>query len=234
MWRSPIAHFYGWENKLLPNPGDPRGYLWKSHQRFRIFSEMKIFRVAITDDAYIGTRILNSSAFNNLIVMANYNKETVNRNFVPTMQLKLESRVDGRRVFSPMTPRIVSFDKVFADKAIAEQYHSYEGIVTLVEYHIDVDTQDSVIEFDFSVPCSLDEPFFYAQAENLCFVDTLTIDYREISSKLAKVWATSFVGNATLELEHDFEEHIVTGKIDGVLMAGHGISLTWLNKAETR
>jgi hypothetical protein len=233
IWRSPILRFHTWENRLVTDPKNEHGYLIKSRHRFDVAEQLNSFRIAITDDAYVAAKLLNSPTFlHNVIVIAKYDKGAIECRLGELVTLRTERMEAGRRVIQDVTPKVISIKDVFAPHFMAEHLSdvNYESMVTFVEFKMTMDTRGLIMDFWFSFPLSLHEPFFYAQAVNLCFVGSILIDYREISHRLEKVWATSFIGNSSCELIHDRHERTVTARVDGMIMPGHGVLLTWLNK----
>lgn len=235
LWRAPLVHFYSWDNRLVPKAtGDePLMYTWKSYQRFSVYSELPVFLTAITDDAFIGSTLINSAVFfNNVIVMGGYVKKDVEANLSNDLSLAVERRIEGRRMLLPIHPKIMKMDEVFTDPNVLEQYKKFEHLVTLVEFDVRKYSQTgsprAIFEFSFSAQISYFEPFFYVQAENISFVETITVDYHDIAHRLKKVWVTNFIGNAGCEIEHNVTEKTVKCQVDGIVMAGQGFLLTWL------
>ena len=97
-----------------------------------------------------------------------------------------------------------------------------------MEYELDEIDKEDIFEFNFSTQISYFEPFFYVEVENISFVESITVDYHEIAHRLEKVWVTSFIGNAGSEIVHDVREKVVKCQIDGIVMSGHAVLLTWL------
>ncbi len=208
-------------------------YTWKSYQRFSVYSELPVFLTAITDDAFIGSTLINSAVFfNNVIVMGGYVKKDVEANLSNDLSLAVERRIEGRRMLLPIHPKIMKMDEVFTDPNVLEQYKKFEHLVTLVEFDVRKYSQTgsprAIFEFSFSAQISYFEPFFYVQAENISFVETITVDYHDIAHRLKKVWVTNFIGNAGCEIEHNVTEKTVKCQVDGIVMAGQGFLLTWL------
>jgi hypothetical protein len=231
LWRGPVLRYYEWDNRLVPmETGDePIMYTWKSHQRFSILSGLKVYRVAITDNAYIGAKLINSAVFfNNLVVMGGYNKSEIEGALHKQLFLGIEKRNEGRRVLHPMRAKIVQLENVFHDPDVSSQYEQFKDLVTVVEYELDEIDKEDIFEFNFSTQISYFEPFFYVEVENISFVESITVDYHEIAHRLEKVWVTSFIGNAGSEIVHDVREKVVKCQIDGIVMSGHAVLLTWL------
>jgi len=233
LWRGPVLRYYEWDNKLVPKegPDDPVMYTWKSHQRFVMLSNFSVFRVAITDNAYLGAKLINSTVFfNNLIVIGKYVKSEVDGDLQKNLFLGVEKRLDGRRVLHPLHARIVHPRDVFKEVDELQHFTQNSELVTFVEYILPEHNVDNIYEFDFAIQISYFEPFFYVEVENIAFVGSITIEYHEIYHRLEKLWVTSFIGNTGSEIEHDEHEKLVTCHIDGIVMAGHAVLLTWLPK----
>jgi hypothetical protein len=237
MWRSPLLRFYEWKVDLSLCKSSNDSYTCQSHQTFRLLSKLDTFRVVITDKAVIGSRLIDlpsnpesSTTFcNNLILIANYNKDEINRTIETALRMKAKRTVSGVPIEEKVSHRIVQLAEIVSDPDIISQYKQYGDRATIVEFNIEPYDRSDVLVFDYSAICSLSEPFFYVQAECISFVDNIVIDYHQIAERLKKVWATSFIGNIASELSHDEHAKVVTGRINGVVMAGYGISLAWIN-----
>jgi hypothetical protein len=107
---------------------------------------------------------------------------------------------------------------------------SNEEISHVITFDFDIPkdaTENASIDYQFTNHLSLEEPYFFVQADDLCFVSDIVIDYSEIAPKLKGVWTASFIGNIGARIEHDETAHRIVARVDGALMPGQGVVLVW-------
>jgi hypothetical protein len=222
LWRGSSTEFHSWENKLVPDPSNPSGYLWKSRQRSRK-SARDIFRVVVTDKATIGAKLVACDIqFDSVLV---WNK--IDDGTVPDANLivRVEYTQQDRRRSEGLAATIGAPNSLhLADYLAANEL----GRIRIFEFRLpEGATQDAVIDCQSTNKLAYDEPFFFVQADFLCFVSEIIIDYSEISSRLNKTWAASFIGNIGTTVEHEEVSHRVIVRVDGALMPGQGVALIW-------
>src|ERR1700754_1782538 len=232
IWRGTVGELYSWENRLVKHPTDPSKYIWRSKQKAALRPDNGRFRLALTDSAMIEANLLSSEMdFDSVIVLEKHDEALVKSYLQRSnLSVKLDYHIEGKRQTHHLTAKLRENDKLSLPETIVrEQYSS----ISVIEFDYPADSKGTLngqIEWECSTPLSYKTPFCYVQADAICFVRDLIIDYREIKDEIKNVWAISFVGTSGATVNHDEEQGRIVCQIDGALMPGQGIVVVWKEK----
>jgi hypothetical protein len=102
--------------------------------------------------------------------------------------------------------------------------------IQILEFEISGNPVTSSYVFEFTVPCSLDEPLFVVEAERACFIESMSIDYSKIAHLLDEVFPSNFIVNKNSKPDHDPDTRVFKCEVEGLIFGGHGIAIVWRRK----